>query len=172
MAAAARSHNIPYTLSTVATVPLEAIPPIAGANAWFQFYPPNDASVERSMLERCLNAGYGTILLTVDVPVVVRSAAEVAAALAAHPFPIGEIEPKLHHVMFLADPAPADAAARIGDHSPDEYAVIGREIHVRYPGGQARSTLTNVLVDRRLGTISTARNLPTCRKIAAGLGVG
>lgn len=108
----------------------------------------------------------------VDVPVLVRSAAEFAAALAAHPFPIGEIEPKLHHVMFLADSAPTDAAERIGDHSPDEYAVVGREIHVRYPGGQARSTLTNVLVDRRLGTISTARNLPTCRKIAAELGVG
>jgi uncharacterized protein (DUF1697 family) len=85
---------------------------------------------------------------------------------------LGEIEPKLHHVMFLADPAPADAAELIGDHSPDEFAVIGCEVHIRYPQGSARSTLTNDLVDRRLGTIATARNLPTCQKIAAALSGG
>jgi uncharacterized protein (DUF1697 family) len=108
----------------------------------------------------------------VDVPVLLRSAAEIDEVIAVHPFPLGEIEPKLHHVIFLADPAPADAAERLGDHSPDEYAVIGREVHVRYPQGSARSKLTNDLVDRRLGTVATARNLPTCRKIAAALGAG
>ena len=106
----------------------------------------------------------------VDVPVLLRSATEIDATLAAHPFPLGEVEPKLHHIMFLADEAPDDAAALIGDHSPDEYAVIGRELHVRYPDGSARSKLTNALVDRRLATTATARNLPTCQKIAAALG--
>ncbi len=105
----------------------------------------------------------------VDVPVLLRTAAEFDAALAAHPFAPGAVEPKLHHIMFLADPTTDDAAERIGDHSPDEFAVVGREIHVCYPQGSARSTLTNALVDRRLGTISTARNLPTCEKIAAVL---
>lgn len=105
----------------------------------------------------------------VDVPVLLRSADEFGRVLDAHPFPLGEVEPKLHHVMFLADPAPADAAERIGDHSPDEFVVIGSEVHVRYPQGSARSKLTNDLVDRRLDTIATARNLPTCRKIAEAL---
>lgn len=108
----------------------------------------------------------------VDVPVLLRSAAQIDDALVAHPFPLGEVEPKFHHVMFLADPAPADAADLLGDHSPDEFAVIGREVHVRYPQGSARSTLTNDLVDRRLGTIATARNLPTCQKIATALHEG
>lgn len=105
----------------------------------------------------------------VDVPVLLRTADEVEAALTAHPFAPGAVEPKLHHIMFLADPAPADAAERIGDHSPDEFVVVGSEIHVRYPQGSARSRLTNDLVDRRLETIATARNLPTCEKIAAVL---
>ena len=105
----------------------------------------------------------------VDVPVLLRTADEVEAALAAHPFAPGAVEPKLHHIMFLADPAPADAAERIGDHSPDEYAVIGQEIHVRYPHGSARSKLTADRVDRRLETVTTARNLPTCQKISAVL---
>lgn len=106
----------------------------------------------------------------VDVPVLLRTAAEIDATLAAHPFPLGDVEPKLHHVMFLADSPPPDAAARIGDHTPSsEYAVIGCEIHVRYPEGSARASLTNAVVDRALDTVSTARNLPTVQKIAAAL---
>ena len=108
----------------------------------------------------------------VDVPVLLRTADEITGVLAAHPFARGEIEPKFHHIMFLAEPAPADAAERIGDHSPDEFVVTGRELHARYPEGTARSKLTTTLVDRRLGTTATARNLPTCEKIAAALGAG
>lgn len=106
----------------------------------------------------------------VDVPVLLRTAAEIAAVLAHHPFPVGEIEPKLHHVLFLADPPPPDAVERIGDHTPSsEYAVIGSEVHVRYPGGSARATLGVDVVDRALATTATARNLPTVEKIAAEL---
>lgn len=117
------------------------------------------ASIRSAVVER----------FDVDVPVLLRTADEVEAALAAHPFAPGAAEPKLHHIMFLAAPAPADAAERIGDHSPDEFVVAGSEIHIRYPEGSARSRLTNELVDRRLETIATARNLPTCEKIAAVL---
>jgi uncharacterized protein (DUF1697 family) len=106
---------------------------------------------------------------SVDVPVLLRSRAEIDGALAAHPFTPGEVEPKLHHIVFLADPAPADTPDRLGDHAPDEYAAIGRELHVRYPQGSGRSKLTADLIDRRLDTIATARNLPTCGKIAAVL---
>ncbi|GJM39594.1 MAG: hypothetical protein DHS20C19_29610 [Acidimicrobiales bacterium] len=106
----------------------------------------------------------------VDVPVLLRTRAEIDAALAAHPYPLGGIEPKLHHVLFLADAAPADAAERIGDHAPSsEYEVIGSEIHVRYPDGSARATLNVTVVDRALDTTATARNLPTVEKIAAAL---
>ena len=109
----------------------------------------------------------------VDVPVLLRTRDEIEAALAAHPFPAGPVEPKLHHIMFLADPAPADPAARIGDHEPSsEYAVVGSEIHVRYPNGSARASLGVDVVDRALGTVATARNLPTVEKIAAALAAG
>lgn len=105
----------------------------------------------------------------IDVPITLRSAHRFAAALAGHPFPLDGLEPKMHHIMFLTEPAPPDAEELIGDHSPDDYAVIGREIHVRYPTGSARSTLSVDLIDRKLSTIATARNLPTCQKIAAAL---
>lgn len=106
----------------------------------------------------------------VDVPVLLRSAAEVDAALAAHPFTGDGVEPKLHQIMFLADPPPGDAAERLGDHEPTtRYAVVDNEIHAVFPHGSARATLTADLIDRRLGTTVTARNLPTCEKIAAAL---
>jgi isopentenyl diphosphate isomerase/L-lactate dehydrogenase-like FMN-dependent dehydrogenase len=85
LAEAAKTHNVPYTLSTVATVSLETIPPIAGENAWFQYYPSSDMAVEDSILERCRVAGYGTILLTVDVPVVVRREHDIRNGLSIPP---------------------------------------------------------------------------------------
>lgn len=85
LAAAAKKHNIPYTLSTVATVSLETIPPIAGENAWFQYYPSSDMAIEDAMLERCRKAGYGTVLVTVDVPVVVRREHDIRNGLSVPP---------------------------------------------------------------------------------------
>ena len=106
----------------------------------------------------------------VDVPVVLRTVEAIETVLASVPWKSGDVEPKLHHIMFLADPAPADAFELLGDHTPGaEFAVLGSEIHVRYPHGSARSTFTVNLVDRRLSTTATARNLPTCEKIAAEL---
>ena len=107
----------------------------------------------------------------VDVPITLRTVDEMESALADHPFRPGEIEPKLHHIVFLTEQAPNDAKDRIGDHRPAEYEVIGREIHVRYPEGSARSKLSVDLIDRRLTTTATARNLPTCQKIVAALAV-
>jgi uncharacterized protein (DUF1697 family) len=105
----------------------------------------------------------------VDVPIILRTKEDFDTALAAHPFVTGDLEPKMHHIMFLAEPADPRAEELLGDHSPDEYAVIGRELHVRYPAGSARSKLSVDLVDRRLSSTATARNLPTCQKIAAAL---
>lgn len=85
LAAAAKAHNIPYTLSTVATVTLENIRPVAGENAWFQYYPASDPAVEDSILGRCRDAGYDTILLTVDVPVKTRREQDIRNGLAVPP---------------------------------------------------------------------------------------
>ncbi|MEM7140563.1 MAG: DUF1697 domain-containing protein [Actinomycetota bacterium] len=106
----------------------------------------------------------------VDVPVLLRDLVTIERALVAHPFDTSAVEPKLHHVLFLADPPPADATDRIGDHEPSShYAVIDSQIHVCYPQGSARATLDVAVVDRALATTATARNLPTVEKIAAAL---
>ncbi len=101
----------------------------------------------------------------VDSPVVLRTSTQFTAAVEAHPFTSGEFEPKFHHIMFLASP-PDHTADRVVDLSPvDRHLVSGREVHVLYTHGSVRSKFTVANVERRLGIVATARNLPTCARI-------
>ena len=85
LAAAAKAHNIPYTLSTFATVDPEHIRPVAGENAWFQLYTPKTPEILQSILKRCQAAGYDTILLTVDVPAKTRREHDIRNGLSVPP---------------------------------------------------------------------------------------
>jgi uncharacterized protein (DUF1697 family) len=101
------------------------------------------------------------------VPVVLRSAEEMAQLAADNPFKhAGHPEDKLH-VLFLADvPDPAKVAALDPDRSPgDEFAVHGREVYLLLPHGVGRTKLTNDYFDRALGTSSTQRNGKTVVKL-------
>ena len=85
LAAAAKKHNIPYTLSTVATASLEDIRKIAGENAWFQLYTPKEPEVLKDLLGRCITAGYETLLLTVDVPFETRREHDIRNGVSVPP---------------------------------------------------------------------------------------
>lgn len=93
------------------------------------------------------------------VPVVLRSAVELAAAVRANPYPSTEAL----HLVFLADQPTAAAVASLDParSPPDEYRVIGRDIYLRCPAGLGQSKLTNAYFDRRLSTVSTVRNWRT-----------
>ncbi len=68
LAAAAAEKNIPYILSGASLVAMERVIAVNRA-AWFQTYlPPNRRDVP-PLLDRIANAGYGTLVVTVDVPV-------------------------------------------------------------------------------------------------------
>lgn len=64
--------SIPYGLSTVAAQPPEAVGPLAEGQGWFQLYPPRDAGIRADMLKRARDAGFSTLILTVDAPVASR----------------------------------------------------------------------------------------------------
>ncbi|MEZ5977484.1 MAG: DUF1697 domain-containing protein [Planctomycetota bacterium] len=102
-----------------------------------------------------------------EVPVVVRSARELAKAIDAHPFGDREVLEKHRHVVFLADrPATSRAAALRALAGPgEEFALIGAELHLLLPAGAASTKLTAAAVDRALGTTSTARNWRTTTKL-------
>lgn len=103
------------------------------------------------------------------VPVVLRSEAALAQALASNPFLTREerVDESELHVLFLADTPPAEAVAALDpDRSPpDRFAVSGREVYLRLPQGMARTKLTNDYFDTKLGTVGTARNWRTAQML-------
>ena len=102
-----------------------------------------------------------------DVPIVIRTAAEIDSVVKGNPFLKAGADPKTLHVGFLRDrPSKAQIAALDPDRSPpDEFVLRGGEIYLRCPNGVARSKLTSQYFDSRLKTITTARNWRTVRKL-------
>ena len=93
--------------------------------------------------------------------IVLRSAEELRKAYKLNPF-AGAAEEALH-VYFLAEwPEKTAVQGLDGERSPgDSFVVKGREIYLHLPQGMARTKLTNVYFDAKLGTVSTARNWKT-----------
>jgi len=101
------------------------------------------------------------------VPVVTRSAAELAKAAKSHAFSKKAKDTKALHYAFLADAPTAERIALLDPKRspPDEFKVIGRDVHLHLPNGVAPSKLTNVYLDGKLGTVSTLRNMATVQKL-------
>ena len=85
LATAAKSHNLPYILSTVGTTSLEDIGSLAGENAWFQLYPPKDPAIRKDILRRCQEAGYNVLVVTVDTPFKTRREHDIRNGLSVPP---------------------------------------------------------------------------------------
>ena len=68
LARTARATRFPHVLSTVATTAPEDVGPVAGDMGWFQLYPPREAELRDSLLERVASSGYRTLVITADVP--------------------------------------------------------------------------------------------------------
>ncbi len=64
----ARKFNLPVSFSTMASTPLETTYNIAGDLGWFQLYVYDDLKSGLDLALRAQNAGYKTLILTVDVP--------------------------------------------------------------------------------------------------------
>lgn len=85
LARVAARRTIPYCLSTVASQMPEDVAPHLGENAWFQLYPPRDEEIRRDMLARARDAGFYTLVLTVDVPVASRRERQTRSGLTQPP---------------------------------------------------------------------------------------
>ena len=84
LARTAAEAGIPYTLSTVASQNPEDMAPHIGSDAWFQLYPPKDPKIRTDILNRVKDAGFSTLVLTVDVPVASRRERQTRSGL-THP---------------------------------------------------------------------------------------
>jgi uncharacterized protein (DUF1697 family) len=123
------------------------------------FTPParGQATLARTLQQRIADE------FSLRVPVVLRTAGELATVAGANPFLARKLDPATLHVIFLADAPSAKAVAALDPERspPDQFSVAGRDIYVCCPNGVARSKLTNDYFDRTLATISTGRNWRT-----------
>jgi uncharacterized protein (DUF1697 family) len=101
-----------------------------------------------------------------DVPVVVRTGAEVAAVVAGDPFATVATDPARYLVTFLPEPPAAAAVDALPPAASGEYLVRGRELYLWLPDGIANTPLAGWKWDRLLGVAGTGRNWNTVRKLA------
>ena len=103
-----------------------------------------------------------------DVPVVVRSGAQLDDVVAWNPFSEAvEASPKLVHVSFLAESPSPDVVERLAalDPGADRWTLRGSEMAVAYASSSHDSPLRRS-VARVFGTGITARNWSTVRALA------
>lgn len=94
-----------------------------------------------------------------------RTAAQVRAALVAHPVEV--LRPGYSYVCFLSG-VPAASAVRAAAGVPagrDVWTLAGGELQLRYADGAGRATLDLARLLAALGMQGTARNLTTVRKM-------
>ncbi|MFC5995041.1 alpha-hydroxy-acid oxidizing protein [Pseudonocardia hispaniensis] len=111
VAAVAEQAGIPFTLSTMGTTTIEAVAASApGARRWFQLYLWRDRAPAKDLVQRAAEAGYDTLLLTVDTPVAgarlrdVRNGLSVPPALSLRTFVDGALHPRWWFDLLTTEP--------------------------------------------------------------------
>ena len=100
------------------------------------------------------------------VPVVLRTAAQLARVIEECPFPDAEADQV--HVAFLARRPPADAPTiEASAFAPERCETVGRELYLYLPQGMGRSKLATAVLARpkAIGAGATARNWRTVSKL-------
>lgn len=110
--------------------------------------------------------------LGLAIPVAIRTPQEMAAVVAANPFPEAAAEPKSLHVSFLsAQPSP-ETGERLGSRrfEPNRFHIGDRAMYLWYPDGVIAASKASQFWGRVLGeagVIGTARNWNTVTKLAS-----
>jgi len=99
----------------------------------------------------------------------VRDAKEWVHVIATNPFPAEATRDPGHLVMMALKDAPGAAAVKslqAAIKGRETVRAVGRHAYVVYPDGIGRSKLTNVVIEKALGTRTTGRNWNTVLKLA------
>lgn len=115
--------------------------------------------VERLLAER----------FDLDVRVVVRTSAELAAVVDRDPLAKVVTDPRRYQVTFLESPLDADVVRKLEAVATEGERVeqLGREVYAWHPHGVGRSKLAVLLAGKGLGVTATARNWKTVTQLLA-----
>ena len=105
--------------------------------------------------------------LGIEIPVVVRSAAELEQVLRNNPFLGKTRETHCLYVAFLTTTPTRTQIAALDTQlsAPDRFTVVGDTVFLSLQNGVARTKLTNNYFDAKLTTTSTVRNWNTVQKL-------
>ena len=111
VARVAAEVGIPYTLSTMGTTTIEDVAAAApGARRWFQLYLWRDRAPAKDLVQRAADAGYDTLMLTVDTPVGgarlrdVHNGLTIPPALSLRTFVDGALHPHWWFNLLTTEP--------------------------------------------------------------------
>ena len=112
----------------------------------------------RRKVEKLLAERFG-----LEIAVVVRRSAELAAVVRRNPLAEVAKDPKRYQVTFLSDKLPARIARELEEAAAGEERVVayGREVFAWHPKTIARSKLWSRLAGKSLGVTATSRNWAT-----------
>ena len=113
-------------------------------------------------IERAIEAEWGF-----EVPVIVRSRAQLAKVVAADPFGDVATDPSRYLVMFLPRAAPKNALEGVDAvaYEPELVTLRGKELYAWLPEGQHDSKLMKAIAESRAGLMGTVRNWRTVMKL-------
>jgi uncharacterized protein (DUF1697 family) len=115
-------------------------------------------------VERVISERFG-----LEIAVVVRTRAQLAAVVKRNPLGKVATEPKRYQVSFLSEKLPAKVVRELeAVAAPGEQVVAaGREVYAWHPDTIARSKLWAKLAGKDLGVTATARNWATVEALLA-----
>lgn len=114
-----KRKNIPYTASSAASTPLEALAEAAGGNGWFQLYVSSNGEVTEGLISRAEAAGYPVLMVTADVPAAGKRDRDIRNQLAV-PF---RFTPEVV-LQCMANPRWSLASLRNGTPNVANYADL------------------------------------------------
>ena len=110
-------------------------------------------------IERAIRNKYGF-----EVPVLVRTGAEMQSAIKANPFLKEKgIDVTSLHLTFL-ERAPEKSVVQKFDPGPlghDRYSIRDANVYLYCPDGYGKTRLSNTFLEKRLGVRATTRNWKT-----------
>jgi uncharacterized protein (DUF1697 family) len=144
---------------------------IQSGNVLFSATPDGDCGAMALVMAEAIAERLG-----VSSPVVVVSATELAAILAANPFP-DEPDPRRVHAVVLSEPPGPELTAKLdaalaqstAKGARDEVTTVGRTLYLHTPDGFGNSDLSaavmRIVSMPKAGTTGTARNWATMTKL-------
>jgi uncharacterized protein (DUF1697 family) len=112
--------------------------------------------------ERAIAQAFG-----LEIPVVVRTRAELAKVVDRNPLKKVALDPKRYQVSFLDGKPKPEVMRKLeaAKVEPEQFVLVGRELYAWHPDGVARSKLWALLAGKGLGVTATARNWTTVTKL-------